>query len=70
MQRRLDHLMDGWHEAMHMHPEWRGGQAFFNVLHDYDPQTAEALRVSDCNPFYNNGMIHAAIQFVAERWEN
>lgn len=70
MKHSLDHFYDGWVEAMQMHPEWRRGQAFFNVLCNYDPAAAEAMRGTDIDPFYDNKRIPQAIWFVAERWEN
>jgi hypothetical protein len=66
MKHSMNHLMDGWYEAMRHNPAWRPGQAFFNVLRDYDPSTAEALRVSTANPFYDDDKVSAAIQFVDE----
>lgn len=70
MKHRLDHFLDGWVEAKIVHPEWRRGQAFFNVLYDYDVAAAEAIRGTDIDPFYDNSRIPQAIWSVAERWEN
>jgi predicted alpha-1,6-mannanase (GH76 family) len=69
MIHRLDHFVDAWGESMTMNPNWRRGQAFYNTLDAYDPATAEALRVSNVNPFYDDSNVPKAIWFIAERWE-
>lgn len=69
MIHKLDHFVDAWVESMDMHPEWRKGQAFFNTLDAYDRETANALRLSDSNPFYEDRNVPKAIWFIAERWE-
>jgi hypothetical protein len=63
---RMDHLIEAWHESLAVNTSWRRGQAFYNVLREYDPRTAEALRVSTANPFYDDDNLTAAIAFVDE----
>lgn len=70
MTRPVDMIHDAWYEAMVLHPNWRSGQALFNVLRDYDPAVAEVLRVSDSNPFYDNGNIKAAWNFIHEAYNH
>lgn len=44
-----------WQEvvkAYHNNPNWRYGQAAFNVLADVRPDLAEKIRGEDCDPFY------------------
>jgi hypothetical protein len=34
------------------HPEWRHGQAMFNVLYDMNPRLADRIRGTDLDPFH------------------
>ena len=70
MARPVDIIHEAWIEAMTLYPEWRPGQALFNVLRDYDPAVAEVLRVSDSNPFYTNGNLRAAWNFINEAYDH
>lgn len=39
------------------HPEWRLGQAFFNVLYELRPDLAERARATEFDPFYNDRIL-------------
>lgn len=45
------------HRALGENPEWRYGQACFNVLTEFDPELAERLRGGDYDPFYSDGRV-------------
>jgi hypothetical protein len=42
-------------EAMKEHPNWREGQAYFNVLRDHLPEMANRIRGTEFDPFYREG---------------
>lgn len=65
---KFDVLVDSWHEAILMHPEWRRGQALFNMLDAYDHQLAEELRLSEYNPFYDDKNLRGALDFIMDRY--
>ena len=39
-------------KAQAMHPEWRYGQALFNVLDEHWPGIEREIRATDLDPFY------------------
>lgn len=47
------------------HPEWRVGQAYFNILHRLHPEVADAVRGTSKDPFYNDTRIPAFLDEVA-----
>lgn len=53
-------------DARRAHPEWRRGQAHFNVLVKVAPELAEEIRASDLDPFYAD---HYPLDRTAERFE-
>lgn len=52
------------------HPEWRRGQAHFNVLvrSEFDPKFGDSIRGFDLDPFYDDGMVPHLLEALAERW--
>lgn len=38
-------------------PDWRWGQAVFNALHMLDPETAERIRATDADPYYDDSRL-------------
>jgi hypothetical protein len=46
----------------------RRGQWFANLLHTVDPALANRLIAVDVDPFYDDGKLWAAVQFVTEHW--
>ena len=44
-------------EAVKLHPEWRKGQAFFNLLNSMQPATADYIRSTELDMFYNDDVI-------------
>jgi len=69
-RRMFKAIIDAWNESAYTHPEWRTGQALFNVLREANPRLAERLRVSDANPFYDDNKTPEAIIFIQDAyWE-
>ena len=52
---KIEQLAD---EAMKEHPEWRKGQAFFNVLYTLFPDVANEIRGSSVDMFYDSSKIN------------
>lgn len=42
----------------------RLGQLYFNTLHDMHPGLANRIRNTPIDPFHNEGLLHAFLQFV------
>jgi hypothetical protein len=51
------------------HPEQRMGQAYFNALHEVDPDIANSARGSAIDPFYNDAVMPEFMTFVAVRYD-
>lgn len=52
-----------------LHPEWRLGQTYFNVLHAVRPDLSEQIRGDvQFDPFYQDKKINDFLGFVANRW--
>lgn len=52
-----------------LHPEWRLGQTYFNVLWQERPDISEQIRGDvQYDPFYTDGKIIAFLGFVAQAW--
>lgn len=51
-------------------PEWRVGQAAFNILMDYRPNLAEEVRATNLDPFFFDTWdgCEAFFALVEERW--
>ena len=49
------------------HPEWREGQTYFNVLEEMEPVLAAEVRITDVDPFFDDGRVDAFRQWVSER---
>lgn len=51
-------------------PEWRIGQAAFNVLMDYRPNLAEEIRATRLDPFFKSTWedCEAFFAFAEENW--
>jgi hypothetical protein len=66
---RYDEFREWVASALVRHPEWRHGQACFNVLYeDFDPALANRIRGRDLDPFYNDGRIPAFLEAVKSAW--
>jgi hypothetical protein len=46
------------------HPDWRVGQAHFNVLADLAPDVADAVRGTNLDPFYDDARLDAFLRHV------
>ena len=57
--------------ALKEHPEWRAGQAAFNVAYAMNHAIAEKFRGGELDPFYNNSRTRAFMEaFVMEANKN
>lgn len=50
-----------------LHPSWRLGQTYFNVLYDMRPVLADQIRTTDLDPFYRNERLPAFCKWVASK---
>ena len=64
-----DGLYDFLHKALQPVGELRRGQWFVNVLHNFRPKLVNRLIHADVDPFYDDGKLWAAIEFVKENWD-
>jgi hypothetical protein len=55
-------------EAQTDYPEWRIGQAYFNVLSTVNTDLAERVRASRIDPFYRDERLPFFLSFVGEEW--
>lgn len=44
----------------------RKGQMYFNELHNINPQLADSIRNSSCDPFYNDSRIEKFLNKISE----
>jgi hypothetical protein len=51
-------------------PDWRRGQALFNILYLFYPKEANMVRATTYDCFHRNDRIDAFKQKVFELWEN
>ena len=51
-----------------VHPEWRAGQAYFNVLLEGKTKLAERIRGTSLDPFHMDGVIPTFLEYVLENW--
>lgn len=58
-QAKLDtaDLIVAAHTAVAEHPEWRLGQAAFNVTYERYPGLADRIRGSDVDPFHDDARL-------------
>lgn len=56
-------------EALIANPDWRRGQAFFNVLHRVRPDLSERIRGTVIDPFYGDSVIPEFLASVENDWE-
>lgn len=47
-----------------MEPDWRWGQAIFNVLCEMRPDLSEQIRGTDFDPFYDNSDAKEALRWI------
>ena len=55
-------------EARAAHPEWRAGQAFYNVLEQYTTLNERVRGNPALDPFYSDANMVAFLEFIAENW--
>jgi hypothetical protein len=51
------------------YPEWRLGQAFYNVLDANRPDIARKIQGTMRDPFYQDTRIPTFLTFVLENWD-
>lgn len=51
-----------------LNPTERLGQAYFNVLDDVRPDLADQIRATQLDPFYNDGLFRAFLEWVQANW--
>ena len=56
--------------ARRRHPEWRAGQAAFNVLAQHHPVVAERVRSGPFDPYYRDVRLPAFWEFVAQQLDS
>lgn len=44
-------------KALRDNPGWRAGQAYFNVLNDVDPESANKIRGTQRDPFHQDSRL-------------
>ncbi len=49
--------------------EWRYGQYYFNALHNVHPDLANKIRTTPADPFYNDDILPAFWQAIAEHFK-
>lgn len=54
--------------ALKKHPEWRAGQAHFNVLLTWRYDLAGPIRSTLLDPFYSDDRLKLFLRVVQERW--
>lgn len=50
------------------YPEQRSGQVYFNSLHLYDFELANAIRSTHLDPFYNDYVITNFLEYVEKHY--
>ena len=64
-------LTDYWalvEKVMVDYPEWRAGQAAFNVLYSERPDLSEQIRGTMRDPFHNDRLLVPFSKFLREEW--
>lgn len=56
-------------EKQKLHPEWRIGQTYFNVLYEMKPVLADQIRGGQLDPFYKHSRIDDFLYFVRGNWD-
>lgn len=54
--------------AAHEHPDWRPGQAAFNVLRDMRPDLAYRVAGSELDPFHRDAALEEFRQWLSRHW--
>lgn len=65
-----DYCHEVW-RVMDLHPEWREGQTYFNVLAEHRPDLTDGknpIRGSEFDPFYRDEVLPAFHLEVLTRW--
>jgi hypothetical protein len=52
-----------------LHPEWRRGQTYFNVLYDHRPDLSERVRATPIDPFYSDKNLHDFLAWLGVNWK-
>lgn len=63
----LEQYMAHYAQYHRAHPHQRAGQAAFNALHDIEPEIANQVRGTDCDPFYRDSRMVAFTAWLIGR---
>lgn len=61
------HYLRKVREMRDANPDWREGQAYFNVLESMEPALAGEVRNTEADPFYTDGRLDKFRQWVSEK---
>ena len=64
-----EHLIFLQHEleqTLIIRTEFRRGQAFFNLLHFYEPDIADEIRGTKLDPFYDDSRLEKLYNYITE----
>ena len=64
-----DNLYDFLRKALEPVGNLRRGQWFVNVLHSFKPKLVNDLIAADVDPFYDDGKLWAAVEFIKKNWQ-
>lgn len=53
-----------------LHPEWRPGQTYFNVLNEFRPDLSERVRGTLIDPFHSDSIIPEFLEQVQKDWNS
>lgn len=57
-----------WTRSLSNFPQWRAGQAAFNILHQHRPDLANMVRNTGLDPFYDDDKLPGFLVWISERW--
>lgn len=52
-----------------LHPGWRMGQTYFNVLYQVAPGLADSIRGRYLDPFFSDSSIGAFLNHICQEWD-
>jgi len=66
-QDQINEVLNHAKDMIRQHPEYRWGQSVFNSLCQFYPDTANAIRTTENDPYYNDGIVDQCINFIKEK---
>lgn len=55
------------YDMISLNERLRLGQAFFNALHTIHPETANSIRATDYDTFYNDKIMDKCLDYISEK---